>query len=61
MITLNAPDGHCCVGFEGREYEVHDGQVELPDHAEAPLRAHGYRRPKADDAATAPPAPRKRR
>jgi hypothetical protein len=61
MITLDAPDSHCCVGFEGSQYEVRDGQVDVPEHAEGPLHCHGYRRPKVEYETPAPPAPRKRR
>ncbi len=44
MVRLKAPRGHVCVGFAGHEYAVGDGVVDVPDEAEAPLRAHGYRR-----------------
>ena len=57
MVKLKAPRGHSSVGFAGTEYEVQEGLVEVPDEAEAPLRAHGYRRPAADSSAR--PAPRK--
>jgi hypothetical protein len=55
VVKLKAPRGHSSVGFAGTEYEVQDGLVEVPDEAEAALRAHGYRRP----AEVARPAPRK--
>ena len=57
MVKLKAPRGHSSVGFAGTEYEVQEGLVEVPDEAEAALRAHGYRRPAADAAAR--PAPKK--
>jgi len=55
-VTLSAPRGHSSVGFAGTEYDVRDGRVTVPDEAEAPLRAHGYRK-----AAPAPPVPASRK
>jgi len=47
MIRLKAPetvrDGDT-VGFEGAEFTVEDGHVEVPAAAEAALRPHGYRK-----------------
>lgn len=51
MVRLKAPRGHSSVGFAGAEYEVRDGEVEVPGEAEAALRPHGYKR-----AAVLPPA-----
>ena len=48
------------VGFAGTEYEVQDGLVEVPDEAEAALRAHGYRRPAETPAARPAPQPKPR-
>ena len=42
MVRLKAPRGHSSVGFAGAEYEVRDGEVEVPGEAEAALRPHGY-------------------
>jgi hypothetical protein len=58
MIKLKAPAGHSSVGFEGVEYEIRDGHVAVPEQAEAPLRAHGYTKPDAPEAAK--PAAKKR-
>lgn len=51
MVKLKAPRGHSSVGFAGDEYEVRDGEVEVPDAAEAALKPHGYRRPAAGNPA----------
>jgi hypothetical protein len=55
VIRLKAPetarDGDT-VGFDGAEFAVEDGHVEVPEAAEAALRPHGYR--KADAARKAP-------
>lgn len=53
MVKLKAPRGHSSVGFAGGEYEVRDGQVEVPDAAEGALKPHGYRRPAAANGAAA--------
>ena len=44
MVKLKAPRGHSSVGYAGGEFEVRDGEVEVPDEAEAALKPHGYKR-----------------
>jgi hypothetical protein len=44
MVRLKAPRGHSSVGFAGAEFEIRDGEVEVPDEAEAALKPHGYKR-----------------
>jgi hypothetical protein len=60
LIRLKAPKGGASVGFSGTEYEVQDGLVEVPDEAEAALRAHGYRRQAADAPVARPGSPGKK-
>ena len=44
MVKLKAPRGHSSVGYAGGQFEVRDGEVEVPDEAEAALKPHGYKR-----------------
>jgi hypothetical protein len=44
MVKLKAPRGHSSVGFAGGEFAIRDGEVEVPDEAEAALKPHGYKR-----------------
>lgn len=41
-VKLQAPEGADSVSFDGEEYRVDDGVVEVPARAESVLRAHGY-------------------
>ncbi len=41
-VKLEAPDGASGVSFEGEDYRVDGGLVEVPARAEPMLRAHGY-------------------
>lgn len=45
MVRLKAPADHTSVSFQGVEYPVDDGHVEVPETAESVLRSHGYVRP----------------
>ena len=41
-VKLQAPAGASGVSFEGEDYRVDGGVVEVPARAEPMLRAHGY-------------------
>lgn len=45
-VKLVAPDGASAVSVHGKEYEVKDGAVEVPHHAVAHLKPHGFELPK---------------
>lgn len=42
MPKLKAPAGASCFAFEGEEYEVKRGRVELPHKAVASALLHGF-------------------
>jgi hypothetical protein len=41
-VKLQAPPFATGVSFEGEDYRVDDGVIEVPASAEAVLRSHGY-------------------
>jgi len=52
MIKLKAPQGACSASFNGEEYLVVDGFVDVPDNAAEPLASHGFHEATDDDLAS---------
>ena len=42
MVKMKAPKGATFVGFEGVEYPIKKGVVEVPDEAVEALSRHGF-------------------
>jgi hypothetical protein len=43
FVRLKAPDGTSAIGYEGQEFEIVDGLVDVPaEAAEAFIRGHGF-------------------
>ena len=50
MVKLKGPKDATLVVFEGKEYPVKNGMVEVPDEAVAMLARHGWQVAKPDKA-----------
>lgn len=52
MIKLKAPAGATSASYNGEEYQVADGFVDVPDNAADALASHGFSIPTDDDLAS---------